>query len=289
MKYFKLIFIVAVIAGLFYGVFRIIDPSVNGQKINPGSRPILNDLKEKVNKDWENANSWNQKVYDKNISDAIVNRKELDKESAGNYNALIDYTNQKVCNKLIEFLDKEFSSTNCSESKITQMKSNIDYFVKNNGTITASDPRISIAYSKIALYTNILSFGRRSFGLSPGFNINTGNWNDFSAYRDQQLSVRDNYKKNTYYSSLSHITDVKNSLSSVDNKLAEARNRFEISLSNAIISAYSSTLRTTENFDRLNNVYKKYYANYDDGHRLSAFRKKFKKEVEDERSSGSLR
>lgn len=281
MKYLKLILIIAVVAGLMYGAFGIIGPNSGTTKINPESPNLLVDLKKNVDKDWENATSWNQEVYDKNISDADAYHKDLDKASAGSYTALIDYTNEKVCNKLMEFINNEFAKSDCSQSKISQMKSALDYLIKKNGSITASDSRILNAYKKISLYNNILAFGRKSFGLSPAFNINSGNWVDFSTYRENQLRIRDNLKKDGYYSSLSHITDVKSSLSSVEKKLSDARNRFEQKLSSEIISAYSSEPRTTSNEKQLLYVYKKYYESYSDGNRLSNFRKQFNKEVEE--------
>ena len=281
MKYIKLILIIAVVAGLIYGAFCIIGPNSGTTKINPESPTLLNDLKKKVDNDWENASTWNQDVYDKNISDANAYHKDLDKASTGNYTTLIDYTNEKVCNKLIEFINAEFAKSNCSQSMIFQMKSDIDYFVKKNGTISTSDSRISNAYKKISLYNDILAFGRKSFGLSPEFNLTSGTWRDFASYRGNQLRTRDNFKKDGNFSSLSHITDIKASLSSVENKLSDARNRFEQKLSNEIIHAYSSEPRTTSNQKQLQYVYNKYYESYNDGNKLSNFRKQFNKEVEE--------
>lgn len=281
MKYIKLILIIVVIAGLIYGAFCIAGPNSGTTKINPESPTLLNDLKKKVDNDWENASAWNQDVYDKNISDANVYHKDLDKASAGNYTTLINYTNEKVCNKLIEFINTEFAKSNCSQATISQMKRDIDYFVKKNGTISASDPRISNAYKKISLYNSILAFGRKTFDLSPEFNLTSGNWTDFAPYRENQLRIRDNFKKDSNFSALSHISDIKTSVSSTENKLRDARNRFEQKLSNEIIHAYSSEPRTTSNQKQLQFVYNKYYESYNDGNKLSNFRKQFNKEVEE--------
>ncbi len=282
MKYIKLILIIAVIAGLIYGAFCIIGPNLGTTKINPESPTLLNDLKKKVDNDWDNASAWNQAVYDKNISDANAYHKDLDKASVGNYTTLIDYINEKVCNKLVEFINTEFSKSNCSQSIISQMKGDFDYFVKKNGTITTSDSRISNAYKMISLYNNILTFGRKQFGLSPKFNINSGTWADFATYRENQLRIRDNFKKDGNFSSLSHITEIKTSLSSAENKLSDAHNRFGQKLSNEIISAYSSEPRTTSSQKQLLEVYKRYYrTGYNDGNKLSNFRKQFNIEVEE--------
>lgn len=278
-KIFKLIFIIAVIAGLIYGAFCIIGPNSSTTKISPESPTLLNDLKKKVDNDWENASAWNQDVYDKNISDAKAYHKDLDKASTGNYTTLIDYTNEKVCNKLMEFINTEFAKSNCSQSKISQMKRNIDYFVKTNETISASDSRISNAYKKISLYNKILAFGRKSFGLSPKFNFTSDTWTDFDTYRKNILRTRDKFKNDGNYSSLSHITDIKTSLSSAENKLDEARNRFEQQLSHEIILAYSSEPRTTSSQKRLQYVYNRYYNSYNDGNKLSDFRKQFNRDV----------
>lgn len=282
MKYIKLILIIAVIAGLIYGAFCIIGPNSSTTIINPDSPTLLNDLKKKVDNDWENASTWNQDVYDKNISDANAYHKDLDKISAGNYITLIDYTNEKVCNKLIEFINTEFAKSNCSEYIISHMKIDIDYFIKKNGTISASDSRISNAYKKISLYHKILAFGRESFDLSPEFDLTDDTWTDFARHHERQLKKRDDFKKDGNYSSLSHITDIKTSLSSVENKLDKARNRFEQKLSNEIISAYSTEPRSEFNQQKLHNVYINYYKSYNDGNKLSAFRKQFNIEVDEE-------
>jgi len=281
MKYIKFILIIAVVAGLIYGALCIIGPNSGMTKINPESPTLLNDLKKKVDNDWENASKWNQEVYDKNISDANAYHKDLDKASVGNYSTLIDYTNEKVCNKLVEFINTEFSKSNCSQSIISQMKRDFDYFVQKNGTITASDSRISNTYKKISLYNDILAFGRKTFGLSPDFNLTSGNWTDFATYRENQLRIRDNFKNDGNFSSLSHITDIKTSLSSAENKLNDARNRFEQKLSKEIIYAYSSEPRTTSNQKQLQYVYNKFYESYNDGNKLSNFRWQFNNEVKE--------
>lgn len=290
MKYVKLILIIAVVAGLIYGAFSIVGPNSSTTNINPESPTLLNDLTRKVDNDWENATEWNKDVYDKNISDAQVYHKDLDMASAGNYTTLINYTNEKVCNKLIEFINAEFAKSNCSPSAISQMKKDIDYFVQKNGTIDASDSRIATACKKISLYQNILAFGKKTFLLSPSFNFSSGNWADFDRYRAEQLRKRDSFKNAGNYSSLSHISDIKTSLSSVENKLSDAKNRFEHKLSDEIIYAYSSVPRTQANMMQFQRVYNRYYDNhYRDGDKLSQFRKRFKKEVEEESFRGKPR
>lgn len=285
MKYVKLILIVAVVAGLIYGALSIMGPSTGDTKISGDSPTLLTDLKKKVDRDWDNADKWDQSVYEKNINDANVYHKDLENIASGNYSTLIDYTNEKVCNKLVGFINSEFALSTCAQSKINQMKNDLDYFVKNNSSIASSDSRIKDAYAKINLYTQILSFGKKQFGLSSGFDINSGKWNDFSAYSNNQVKIRDSFKKAPQYSSLSHISDVKNSLNSVDSKLSSARSQFEANLSRDIRTAYSSVDRNEENQKSLQEVYNRYYQSYNDEKKLSTFRKNFIDEVKEAKAN----
>ena len=282
MKYIKLLLIVVILGGLIYGILQIINPSPNVIIINPQASKILNELKTNVDNDWDNASSWSKDTYETTISDIKTHKKELDTESVGNYETLMRYANEKVRDKLVEFVNDEFKKTNCSSQKIKELKDAIDYFIKDNENVTAKDSKIATVYGKIGLYNQILAFGRKTFALSPGFNISNGSWNDIIAYRESQLKLRQNFKSNSYYSSISHINDVKNSLNSLENKLSKAQSNFEINLSKEIISAYKNVPRTESYFSKLHSVYLKFYGqNYNDYGKLSELRQRFKKEMDD--------
>lgn len=281
MKYIKIILILLVFVGAIYGVFSLVNSGNGGSKIEAHSPELLSQLTKNVDNDWDNADSWDQKVYEKSLTNANVYKNDLEKLKPGNYTTLLNYINEKVCNKLVEFANNEFAKTDCSTQKIAEYKSAMDYFMQKNGTINSSDARISKLYAKIKLYNDIINFGKKQFALSPGFNIHTGEWNNFSLHEQTQRKNRDGYKSNPNYSSISHISNVKKSLDSVDGKLKSARNSFMINLSSTIISSYQNMARTQENFTRLNDVYKRYYNSYEDGDKLSNFRKQFRKQLED--------
>ncbi|MDE6792162.1 MAG: hypothetical protein K2J48_03665 [Muribaculaceae bacterium] len=282
MKIIKIFIVVVVFGLLIYGIFSIAGSGSGSTKIDPNSPSLLDDLKRRVDNDWDNTSLWNQTVYEKNISDANVYHNDLEKIAAGNYSTLLNYTNEKACDKLIQFVNTEFASASCSPDNIAKFNQTIDYFVKANGSIPASDPRIVAVRGKIKLYNDILAFGKKQISLSPGFNMSSGSWNDFSSYRTNQINIRDAFKRNTYYSSISHIPTIKNSLNSLEGKLSSARNSFEKNLSASIISAFENAPRTSSNQKQLQYIYGKYYESYDDGKRLSDFRKRFIKEVEEE-------
>lgn len=282
MRIVKLLLIIAVIGGLIYGTLRIMSPNPSGGGFRPDSPTLLQDMTDNVDRDWDDADEWNQEVYDKNISNADTYRKDLEDHSKGSYSTLLNYTNEKVCGKLVEFVDAEFSKSTCSRVEISKLKNALDYFVEKNGCISSSDIRLLSAYGKIKLYEDILAFGNSQFNLQPDFNISTNGWNDFESYRVRQLSRRDEFKGNRYYGTISNVTDIKNSLGSVEARLSKARSNFENSLSQQIRSAYSSVERTQANMDKLQSAFNRYYSSYSDNNRLSNFRKDFKREVEAE-------
>ena len=215
MRIVKLLLIIAVIGGLIYGTLRIMSPNPSGEGFRPDSPTLLQDMTDNVDRDWDDADEWNQEVYDKNISNADTYRKDLEDHSKGSYSTLLNYTNEKVCGKLVEFVDAEFSKSTCSRVEISKLKNALDYFVEKNGCISSSDIRLLSAYGKIKLYEDILAFGNSQFNLQPDFNISTNGWNDFESYRVRQLSRRDEFKGNRYYGTVSNVTDIKNSLGSV--------------------------------------------------------------------------
>lgn len=282
MRIVKLLLIIAVIGGLIYGTLRIMSPNPSGGGFRPDSPTLLQDMTDNVDRDWDDADEWNQEVYDKNISNADTYRKDLEDHSKGSYSTLLNYTNEKVCGKLVEFVDAEFSKSTCSRVEISKLKNALDYFIEKNGCISSSDIRLLSAYGKIKLYEDILAFGNSQFNLQPDFNISTNGWNDFESYRVRQLSRRDEFKGNRYYGTISNVTDIKNSLGSVEARLSKARSNFENSLSQQIRSAYSSVERTQANMDKLQSAFNRYYSSYSDNNRLSNFRKDFKREVEAE-------
>lgn len=282
MKALKLLLVGAVIVGLLVVIFswKTITESIIGP---PKKVQVLNKLRSDVDKDWDNASEWNQEVYEQNMREAKTRKNELEKEAAGNFNTLKNYTDTKVKNKLVGFVKKELALSKCSQSKIGQLKAGLDYIVSQNKELLADDPDVKETYAKITLYNNILSFGKKNISLAPGFMFYSGSWNDFDTYRNQQILQRENFKKNLYYGSVSHIDDVKTSLSSLDGKLASAETAFQKKLSSAIIAAYEKAERTPENQKELQSVYNKYYGkNYEDGKRLSNFRSRFIEEVNQE-------
>lgn len=113
MRIVKLLLIIAVIGGLIYGTLRIMSPNPSGGGFRPDSPTLLQDMTDNVDRDWDDADEWNQEVYDKNISNADTYRKDLEDHSKGSYSTLLNYTNEKVCGKLVEFVDAEFSKSTC--------------------------------------------------------------------------------------------------------------------------------------------------------------------------------
>ena len=280
MKFIKLIITVLVLAGIVYAIFSLTGGEDRSIRINPDSPHLLDDLKKNVDNAWDNATSWNEKAYDQTLDELAAYKPDLESHSAGSYRSLLTYTNEKVCNHLAGWIDEEFSKRDCKPASIARLKQGLDYFVATNGTIGNKDPRVAERYAQISLYEQILEFGRNNFILSPGFNVNSGSWNDFSEFSGKQKERRDRFMKHPSFKKISKVTDVSRSINSVDARLNESKRRFQQDLSSAIISAYSDMPRTQDNLEGLNRVYNRYYgANYDDNQRLSKFIDRFRTET----------
>lgn len=289
MKYIKLVVLMALMGGLFYGV-TIWSDRKDGGIPHPDEdkySSLLEDLRSQVEQEWDSVSKWDSQVYRDCIAKISLRKRELEAIKTGNFETLIDYTNEIVCNKLMAFLDSSFRQENCTQKNILEHKTNIQEFLTTNSSIDEKDKRIKTAFRRIQIYNAALSFSRKTFSLQPQFDIDDDKWTPtFIEYRDSIKTMRDSHIGRLKEVELYHITEVKNALKSVDDKLVQAREQYAINLSAKIVLAFKPIERTYSNYNKYRKVAKIFYE-YDNGELSDNFilqddRDQFKEDVERE-------
>lgn len=187
---------------------------------------------------WAACSEWDGELYQQQLT------KIAQSYSAGLIDptarkTLTDRVNKEGFHKAVEAMNREFARTNCNRATISRNYDGLMTVVSREPDL-AMLPEVSEAMAVHALYEAILAFNGSRLGLSPKFDIASGQWSpDFNGYAGRVRAKRDALLASPYYSRLSHITDV-SAIHSTDRKLADAKGRYYDALANAIASAYRS-------------------------------------------------
>lgn len=265
MKAIKLIITFVVLLALvvlaFYIVPRKVDPPV---LLDPPDE-TLKEMRTQIERDWEQANDWDEKVFAKHCDKLNKMKKDY---SVG---TLVDMNTRLAVETVYKMLmDGEWNSESCREKVVDKYVNALGVIIKADANAKDNN-NVKKLYQVNDVYKKALSVSSIRIGLSPGFDGSS--WRSFSAYSDSIKAKKASIESNAIYKEhLSNIREIKNGLANIDGRLSEARIAFYKSLANAITSYYSrippserndSQLRTLRNVrDRYNNEYNNYNLNY---------------------------
>lgn len=258
MKAIKLIITFVVLLALvvlaFYIVPRKVDPPV---LLDPPDE-TLKEMRTQIERDWEQANDWDEKVFAKHCDKLNKMKKDY---SVG---TLVDMNTRLAVETVYKMLmDGEWNSESCREKVVDKYVNALGVIIKADANAKDNN-NVKKLYQVNDVYKKALSVSSIRIGLSPGFDGSS--WRSFSAYSDSIKAKKASIESNAIYKEhLSNIREIKNGLANIDGRLSEARIAFYKSLANAITSYYSrippserndSQLRTLRNVrDRYNNEY----------------------------------
>lgn len=265
MKAIKLIITFVVLLALvvlaFYIVPRKVDPPV---LLDPPDE-TLKEMRTQIERDWEQANDWDEKVFAKHCDKLNKMKKDY---SVG---TLVDMNTRLAVETVYKMLmDGEWNSESCREKVVDKYVNALGVIIKADANAKDNN-NVKKLYQVNDVYKKALSVSSIRIGLSPGFDGSS--WRSFSAYSNSIKAKKASIESNAIYKEhLSNIREIKNGLANIDGRLSEARIAFYKSLANAITSYYSrippserndSQLRTLRNVrDRYNNEYNNYNLNY---------------------------
>lgn len=271
MKAIKLLITFVVLLALVVLAFKIgPKPPVPPDLLDP-SDETLKDVRTQIEQDWEQANDWDETVFEKHCDKLNQMRNDY---SVG---TLVDMNTRLAVETVYKkLMDGEWKSESCQEKVV-------DKYINALGVISKADANakdnnnVKKLYQVNDVYKKALSVSRIRIGLSPGFDGSS--WRSFSAYSNSIKAKKASIESNAIYKEhLSNIREIKNGLANIDTRLSKARNKFYDKLANDITSYYSripSSERNNSQLRTLRNVRDRYNSEYHENKYLNGFVKAF--------------
>lgn len=207
----------------------------------------MSKLQAEIEDSWKNSKAWDKELYDVNHTkiDMYANQKMLKVNEA----EVLKESNQNSALELIDsILMKEYGKSACNNTVVTANYEGIKYL----GDAGCTHADIAKHRSYYSTYTKIRSFIRRSAYLDVVYDTENGTWNSFDRHAASFISERDSYLNSSNYKSvLSGISELKNGLAGVDEKVKTQRQKFYSTLLNEIISHHQTLTRADENLSSL--------------------------------------
>lgn len=271
MKAVKLLITFVVLLALVVLAFIIVPKSTVSHDLPDPPDETLKEVRTQIEQDWEQANDWDDKVFEKHCDKLNQMRNDY---SVG---TLVDMNTRLAVETVYKkLMDGEWKSVSCREEVVDKYVNALGVIIKADANAKDNN-NVKMLYQVNDVYKKALSVSRIRIGLSPGFDGSS--WRSFSAYSNSIKAKKASIESNAIYKEhLSNIREIKNGLANIDGRLSEARIAFYKSLAKAITSYYSripslernnSQLRTLRNVrDRYNNEYSN---NYNLNYFVSAF------------------
>lgn len=232
MKAIKLLITFVVLLALVVLVFVIVPkPPVSHDLPDPPDE-TLKEMRTQIEQDWEQANDWDDAVFEKHCDKLNQMRNDYSVGTLVNMNTRLAV--ETVYKKL---MDGEWKSESCREKVVAKYVNALGVIIKADANAKGNN-NVKKLYQVNDVYKKALSVSRIRIGLSPGFDGSS--WRSFSAYSDSIKAKKTSIESDAIYKEhLSNIREIKNGLANIDGRLSEERIAFYKSLANAITSYYS--------------------------------------------------
>ncbi|MBR1594848.1 MAG: hypothetical protein IJ659_08790 [Alloprevotella sp.] len=254
MKFLKILLMFVVLVGIIVGVLVFATGGSVGSGNTGEDDPLFQSLKADIQRNWNATDNWNDTLYDRSLEMLSQSQSSL----RDGYRTLVDFVDERACNRLDSLMMGEFAKADCREARIKELKRGLDR-VLSNAPQLREDKRVKKMLGTYSLYVNLLTFARSSFRLPTGFRLteSAAAWNSFASHAQSVRAKKTNYMSSPYYTNVKNISDVARGLQSVDSRLQAARGNFSTQLANSIISAFRGQ-EPAESRSHLQQVYVQY-------------------------------
>ena len=263
MKAIKLFLVFTVILGAIILAFFII-PDSGDKALSPIPDNTHEMYRKQFISDWEQKGDWDK--------DLFLSHYDIVKQLSTQYNTRsLEDLNTKTATEIVyNKIFEEWKSTGCNKTKIDNYINAIR-LIESKDQNAISDPNVKKIQDVYASYLSAYNYIHKNIGLVPHFDGNS--WNSYSAYKNSILSQRQIILSNANYKAyLSNISDIKNGLENIPNKLSTGKTSFYQSLAYKIKSYYNKDgMMTMDNLRRLRNVVSKYTKEFGKNSMLSSF------------------
>lgn len=217
------------------------------------------DVKQKCNNfrnQWSKAKSWDQKLYDQQISQ-IKAWKAQNYLSATGHNTVSTTVRVQAINKINNSYKSFLSNNTYSHTNLMAAYEGVKY-IKAHEPNSAADFKDTDGIH--SLYLKVKNFVGSPHHITPTFNAETGQWSSFIAAQNSILNTAASYRNNKYYSDIKNIPGFQNGLNDTYLKsiISKEKPRFYSSLSSMIARAIDNMTPTQENYDKMRDVYQRF-------------------------------
>lgn len=203
--------------------------------------------------DWKQKGDWDEQLFLSHCD--MVNQLSLDY----NVGPLNDMNTSTAVEVVHDKIFAEWASTTCKYKTVEK-------YIKAIGVIEKKDKNASLNSLVVKIkdvnkvYRNAYSQAYQEISLTPSYNglkwegvdKKEKVWSSFAAYGNEIKDKRDTMLNNaTYKTYLSNITDIKNRLNNLPDRLSSARTKFYNSLAMEIVDYYNAIPDSTRTSDQL--------------------------------------
>lgn len=275
MKAIKLFLVFAVMLAAVVGIFKWLNHHGDNMRLFPPSDDLLQEYQKDMEKKWREKADWDKDLFEKN-EDRI---RQLEKKYA--VTALRDMNTRFAIEQIRTQLMSEWKSAGCQKQVVEKYVQAIGVVCQAD-SLAAADRNVQELKRINTVYCMALEVAHMKIGLTPNFDGR--NWRSFDAYRNGVLQKKLGVLNDaTYKRYLSGITEIKQGLNGIDQRLNNARSSFRVSLANSIIAHFKRIPpyeRTNEQRRLLSSLRERYREEFGENSNLNSLVKQFRKDVD---------
>ena len=255
MKIFKLILTFVIILGAVVGGFFLITDT-GSDPLSPVDQNTYELYRKQFEEDWKQKGDWDEQLFLSHCD--MVNQLSLDY----NVGPLNDMNTSTAVEVVHDKIFAEWASTTCKYKTVEKYIKAIGVIEKNDKNASSNSLVVKIKdVNKV--YRNAYSQAYQEISLTPSYNglkwegvdKKEKVWSSFAAYGNDIKDKRDNMLNNaTYKTYLSNITDIKNRLNNLPDRISSARSSFYNSLATDIVDFYNAIPDSTRTRSQLTDL-----------------------------------
>lgn len=234
MKLIKLIFIfvgiLAVVAGVVYASGLITPDDNIVVEYTEYGKEVL----DKIDREWQKGDDWS-KTHFEDTHDYLSVRED---KIGNGYATLVEHFQIKALACLHDKTVNTFAKSTCQKIEVDEIKSDLELF-KKAAPKQKEEPQLKTLEGIHDVYRHAYSLVYARMGLSPAFDKERGSWNDFNKYEQNIRNQKKGVLKDGYYEYIKNISEIKDSLASLDNRLNKAKDVFMRNLVAEIEAIYN--------------------------------------------------
>ena len=243
MRFIKLFLCFAAILAAIIGLVFISSGS-DDHAVAGVNSAYYNECDSIIKADWADNSNWSMAQYDKSKKRLKVRKDEL---GTSGHNALLAELNVFAVASVLNTAAKEYTDSKCRESRIKELKKDMDFLVANT-QVSSSSNDVKMFNSLYKLYDKALKLSRDKFDFETKYKRNGEygkRWVDIEKRLTSKSEERDKILNDYLYGSISNIDVIKKGLVyEFNNRIADSKTAFINKLSNEICWDFSKDLPT---------------------------------------------